>query len=107
MDERSRFMDQPIPGALYDSDPAHSGQRLRFLRILSGMSQIDLIDSVSFPEVSLRTLIRWEKKGVPIRFVRQVAQFFQCPCEAFFPELMGEIEFKKMVLRQGDKGSIE
>ena len=57
--------------------PFHSGKRLALARKLKGFTQEELAGTLGFPAVSVKTLRRWEQKGVnPVR-LKEVADFFQ------------------------------
>ncbi|MDX2471928.1 MAG: ankyrin repeat domain-containing protein, partial [SAR324 cluster bacterium] len=85
---------------LQDSSPEdfHSGKRLNRIRKIKGYTQEGLLYEPDFPKVSLKTLRRWEQKGVnPLR-LQEVANFFGLDLWGFLENHIGEEEFRALAL---------
>jgi len=78
-------------------DALITGQRLAIARKLKGFTQENILDEEIFPKVNVKTLRRWEKEGVNLTRLEEVARFFGTEVWAFTESRITVDEFKNLI----------
>ena len=75
----------------------HSGKRLALARKLLGLTQEELVADNYFPDVDVRTLRRWECRGINLIRVSEVAQYFRLEQIYFLDDQLSQPDFIRLV----------
>ena len=66
----------------------HTGKRLALARKISGIKQEMIIEMPGFPQIDVRTVRGWERKGINLMRLKEVADFFGVSLTVFIdPDL--------------------
>ncbi|MDT8447469.1 MAG: ankyrin repeat domain-containing protein [bacterium] len=74
-----------------------TGRRLVLARKLRGYTQESILGEPGFPGINVKTLRRWERQGVNLTRLEEVAQFFNTEIWAFTEERLSEEDFKSLI----------
>jgi len=76
----------------------HSGRRLALARKLKGLTQENLVGEPTFPSVNVKTLRRWEKDGVNLARIEDIASYFGSPIWIFTEESLDSNLFQRYLI---------